>query len=160
MPTFDFAIIQVTEDDEIPFPNGRFAKCGPAFITRRERGGPWGGTERELKKVANQSDIARLVLLDTWTRNCDRYSRVPRTRVNRDNVFLSSEGAPPGRFVLKAIDHTHCFDRGPRLSRHLVDIGNVRAEDIYGCFPEFRSLACPHALDSFRAPIRWNRHQG
>ena len=40
--------------------------------------------------------MTRLVLLDTWLRNCDRHPLDPTKREpNRDNVFLSREGAPP-----------------------------------------------------------------
>src|SRR5438270_93933 len=53
LPTFDFAIIEVTEDDEIPLHHGRLAQTGPAFITRAERGGTWGGSPDELSKLDN-----------------------------------------------------------------------------------------------------------
>ena len=58
-------------------------------------------------------------MFDTWLLNCDRFSfptRNPPTkpRINRNNVFLSEE-APDGKFVLKAMDHTHCFTCGKNL---------------------------------------------
>jgi hypothetical protein len=103
LPTFDFALVNVSDVDMLPFSKGGNAKPGPAFITRKERGQPWGGSERELKKLINPNDLTRLVIFDTLTLNWDRYSidAPGKRRINRDNVFLSQEG-PPGKLVLKA----------------------------------------------------------
>ena len=136
LSTFDFALIEVTELDELPFYRGGFAVAGPAFITRKELGGPWGGTDRQLQQLVNLDDISRLVVFDSWTRNWDRHSP-DRGRINRDNVFLSEE-APEGQLLLKAMDHTHCFTRGPELTRRLADIDFVKDPGVYGLFPEFR----------------------
>ena len=38
LSTFQFAVIQVTEDDDLPFAGGGKALPGPAFITRAEQG--------------------------------------------------------------------------------------------------------------------------
>jgi len=38
LPTFEFAIIQVLPENEIPFQKGDQAQPGPAFITRLEPG--------------------------------------------------------------------------------------------------------------------------
>ena len=67
----------------------------------------------------------------------DRYSAGKRQ--NYDNVFLSEE-APPGQFLLKAIDHTHCFTWGRDLTGKLSHIDNQQDRGIYGLFPEFRPL--------------------
>ncbi len=136
LPTLDFAIIDVTVPELLPFYRGGFAATGPAFITRKERGVSWGGTERQLKQLINPEDISRLVVFDTWTRNWDRYSPDGR-RINRDNVFLR-EDTPQGRFQLKAIDHTHCFTWGRELTRRLSNIEFVKDREVYGLFPEFR----------------------
>ncbi len=133
----EFALIEVTIDDEIPFAKGGKAAPGPAFISRRERGGTWGG-KRSLRKVANPAAMTQLVVFDTWTRNCDRYPPDPtKRRPNRDNIFLSREGAPPGRLLLKAIDHGCCFTCGRDLTAQLAEISIVREEGRYGLFPEF-----------------------
>jgi hypothetical protein len=135
--TFDFALVQVTVDDEIPFARGGKAQPGPAFITRRERGVSWGG-KRSLKKVANPQDITRLVLFDTWTRNCDRHPPDPtQRRPNRDNVFLSREGAPRRKLLLKVMDQGCCFNWGRDLTARLAELSFVREEGVYGLFPEF-----------------------
>jgi hypothetical protein len=46
LPTFDFAIVPVTDEDEITLYRGGKAKPGPAFITREEPGTVWGATKR------------------------------------------------------------------------------------------------------------------
>jgi hypothetical protein len=74
LPTFDFATIEVTDIDEIPFHNGSKAQVGPAFITRAESGDSWSGDEKQLNRLFNPQDISRLVVFDTWTLNCDRHS--------------------------------------------------------------------------------------
>jgi hypothetical protein len=51
-------------------------------------------------------------------------------------VFLSGE-APLGQFLLKAIDHTHCFTCGRPLSRAVARIATIRDGRVFGLFPEF-----------------------
>ena len=138
LQTFEFSIIEIASDDESPLASGKLALPGPAFITRPEKGISWGGKEAELDKLANPGDIGRLILFDTWVLNCDRHPPDLKARkANRDNVFLSRAGAPRGRFLIKAIDHTHCLTSGREISVHLADIENVRDDRIYGLFPEF-----------------------
>ena len=139
LPTFDFSLIEVTAVDEIPLPNSKLAKPGPAFIARAEKGGTWSGKPRELKRLANMSDISRLVVFDTWIRNRDRYSPPPNGRCNRDNVFLSRE-APPGKLLLRAMDHTHCFTGGGELTPSVSRINQVQDSVVYGLFPAFRQF--------------------
>ena len=62
LPTFDFAIIDVTDVDEIPFHDGTNAQVGPAFITRSESGDVWSGDEAQLARLFNPHDISRLVI--------------------------------------------------------------------------------------------------
>jgi hypothetical protein len=138
--TFDFSLIAVTGEEGVILGNNRLAEPGPAFITRAEDGDPWGGDAGELNLLDNSEDIARLVVFDTWTRNCDRYQpREGGPRVNRDNVFFSPEGASQGRFILKAIDHGHCFSCGDDLSERLGHLDHVRDDVLYGLFPEFEA---------------------
>jgi|GEM_PF-276770 len=142
LSTFDVAIISVTDVDEIPFHNGGKALTGPAFIARAESGEPWSGDEKQLDRLFNPQDISRLVVFDTWTLNCDRYSwqgegRTLRVRINRNNVFLSEE-APESQFMLKAMDHTHCFTCGRELSRKLREIDKIKDSRVFGLFPEFQ----------------------
>lgn len=138
LPTFDFALVQVAEDDEIVFLNGQRAQAGPAFITRTESGWTWGGSSGELELLLNPDDIPRLVVFDTWTRNCDRHPPDLSHRLpNRNNVFFSNEDAPADRAQLMAMDHTHCFDCGRDLNGKIDHIDHVKDERIFGLFPEF-----------------------
>lgn len=140
IPTLDSAIIEVMPGDEIPFAGGGVALPGPAFITRAEKGVAWGGDVLTLGKVTNPQDIASMVVLDTWIRNCDRYRPEPNRRINLDNVFLSWGSNPKKGLTLKAIDHTHAFSCGRHLTARMGQIDDVQDQTVFGCFPEFSSL--------------------
>ena len=147
LPTFDFAIVNVTDEDEIIFRNGQQAEVGPAFVTRAESGMTWGGTAEELAWLINPEDLGRLVVFDTWTRNCDRHPPdLAARKPNRNNVFFSNEEMPDGQFRLIAMDHTHCFHCGRDLTAELEKIDLVKDERIYGLFPEFKPLVQAHWL--------------
>ena len=139
LPTFDFALIEVTDLDEIPLSSGTFARPGPAFITRAESGETWGGEETQLNRLINPLDISRLVVFDTWVLNCDRHAPGGRRRPNYNNVFLSEE-APEGHLLLKAMDHTHAFTCGADLTARIATLDQIRDPDVYGLFPAFRSM--------------------
>jgi hypothetical protein len=144
LPTFEFAIIQVTTMDEIRFKSGQ-AQPGPAFITREQSGMVWSGAEDELEMLVNPADIGKLVLFDTWTRNCDRHPPDLTTRkVNRNNVFLSNEGMADGTLQLVAMDHTHCFNCGRDLNAQLAHINLVKGEEMFGLFPDFKPFIRTH----------------
>ncbi len=139
--TFDFALVQVGEWNEIRFPEGGRATPGPAFITRAEAGHSWSGDSRELEKIANRQDLTRLIVFDTWIRNRDRYFvRGGEKRANCDNVFLAGEEAGRGRFLLVAMDHTHCLAGPEGLSESIARIDGVKDEAIYGAFPQFEEF--------------------
>jgi hypothetical protein len=137
--TFDVAVLKIGDLDEIPL-NGSLAQPGIAFVSRAEEGVTMGG-QRALSNVENIGDIPRLVVFDTWVRNCDRYAPNWRLdggpRINLDNLFLSTEGAPEGKFILKAIDHGHIFTCGKPLTDKLAHIENTQDERVYGLFPFF-----------------------
>ena len=138
LPTFDFAILTLDDTDEIPFHRGGVAQPGPAFVSRAETGHGWGGSPEELNLLDNPEDVARLVVFDTWTLNCDRHPPDPATRKpNYDNVFLSEGEADAGRFRLVAMDHTHCFTCGRDLTQPVATIDRIKDERLYGLFPGF-----------------------
>jgi HipA-like kinase len=163
LSTFDWAIVTVDEIDEIPFLDKDGNKTGqatpgPAFITRAEPGASWGGGQRELKMLANPDDISRLVVFDTWLLNCDRYSRpkddpTKSPRINRDNVFLSEE-APAGQFLLKAMDHTHCFTCGREWTKKLAHDDTMKHGRVFGLFPEFRKFLNRDAIVQAATDLR------
>jgi len=139
LQTFDVAVLNLVEGDEIPIGN-TFAQIGPCFVTRDEKGEPVGG-ENVLASVINPEHIPLLVVFDTWVRNCDRYGpglgQGGHDRARLDNLFLSSEAAPPGQFVIKAIDHGDILTCGRELTPRLAHIDFVRDELLYGFFPIF-----------------------
>jgi hypothetical protein len=141
LPTFEFGIVSVSSEDELPFgqEGKKKAKPGPAFISKADAGEPWSGSARELNRVFNEADISRLVVFDTWIRNRDRYCLQPngKPRQNLNNVFLS-ESAPEGKLLLRAIDHTHCFANGNAITEGQLGVDSVQDAKVYGLFPAFR----------------------
>jgi hypothetical protein len=123
LSTLDFAVIPVAPEDEIPFHKGGKAEVGPAFITRAESGEPWSGAPNQLSRLINSQDVSRLVVFDTWTLNCDRYSlpsgdRVGKPRINRNNVFLSE--AP----IMNPTKGYYC------LIQYCPDLGRLEAANV------------------------------
>jgi hypothetical protein len=147
LPVLDHAVFDYDGVPEVVLTSGGKAQPGPAWITRREERVDWSGEREDLDLLANPDDVAGLVVLDTWTRNCDRYcpSRQP-PRVNRNNVFFSREGAPEGSFRLVAMDHTHILTCGRELTPALARIDVVKDETVYGLFPEFAAFIQPADL--------------
>lgn len=148
--TFDVAMLNLEESDEIPLGDKTTAAAGLAFISRAEEGGTMGGS-KTLESVENLEDIPRIVVFDTWVRNCDRfcpmYTAEGKPRINPDNIFFSVEGGSTGKFILKAIDHGHIFSCGKPLSTKLCHIENVREHKLYGLFPEFRKYVSIEQFD-------------
>jgi hypothetical protein len=140
LPTFDICLMAVDASvDEIPFFRGGAAQSGTAFVTRATAGHTWGGTTEELDSLTNSTAIARLVVFDTWTRNCDRYPPdLTARKPNYDNVFLADgSGDEKGKSLLIAMDHTHCFTCGRDLDQKVARIGWVKDDRLYGLFPGF-----------------------
>jgi hypothetical protein len=133
-----FAIFDLSAEACFDLPRDNRAQAGPAFISRHAQGRTWGGSEAELRDLENVTDITRLVVFDTWVRNCDRHPPNLETRKpSYANVYLADTDRP-GRSRLLAIDHTHCFDCGRDFSEKLSHIDKVRDEGTYGLFPAFR----------------------
>jgi hypothetical protein len=132
----DCAILDLPAEVCFALPRGGRTRPGPAFVSRDVPGRTWGGDPVELAALVNPADVTRLVVFDTWVRNCDRHPPDLATRrPNYNNVLLADAG-PRGRRLM-AFDHTHCFDRGRDLTRHLAAIGNVQDDATYGLFPAF-----------------------
>jgi len=145
--TFDFALMSIGEMDEIQLHEGHFAVPGPAFITRAEEGDNWSGREDVLRRVHNLEMIPKLVVFDTWTRNCDRHPPdTTKRRPNYDNVFLSGERAPAGRFEIVAMDHTHCFTCGKSLNERIATIERIKDERVFACFPDLSQPLGPRGI--------------
>jgi hypothetical protein len=152
LATFQHAVIEVMEYNNIRFHNGKQAVPGPGFVTRSEIGDQWDGTSKQLGALSNPEDIGRLIVFDTWTLNCDRFSVSgegisARTRRNQGNVFLAAD-SQPGALELKAMDHTHCFTCGRSVSPKVAEITKIRDPRVFGCFPEFRKILTPAAIQN------------
>jgi hypothetical protein len=133
--TFDFALLDLVEGDEVPLGHGRQAQPGPAFATRAERGEPWSGRPSELEAITNKGHLSRQIVFDSWVRNRDRY--VPGRRCHVDNVFLSSATTRGVARELVTMDHTHCLSDNQQLTPRLATLAMVRDETVYGAFPAF-----------------------
>jgi hypothetical protein len=136
LPVLDWHLLHYPGMPDIILSSGAKAKSGTAWLTRRVEGFVWSRDAGDLKYLANPADLCKLVLLDQWTRNCDRYRPEP-LRVNANNVFFMREGAPEGRFTLMAMDHTHILTCGGQLTRNISNIQMVRDTTAFGLFPEF-----------------------
>lgn len=136
LPTFDHAVIEVTELDELPFFRGGFADPGPAFVTRNEDGSVWGSDTRLLDKIDNPEAISGLIVIDTWLLNSDRHD--PQGRINLDNVFFSTESKTVGKLSLRVMDFSHAIRFGSELTKGVSAIDKIKDDGVYGLFPEFR----------------------
>jgi hypothetical protein len=107
----------------------------PVFFSKAVDGIPRDGSDRFLKRLETPSDVARLVVFDTWILNNDRYVDGSE---NSDNL-LYAQAERKGKYDLVVIDHSHCFvDQpfeidlpGKRLPQLLQDT------TVYGRYPEF-----------------------
>lgn len=138
IPTFEYCIISLSAVPEIMLSDGSKAEQGPGFITKAESGEVWDGEKKSLERILNIKDITRLVCLDTWTRNVDRYfqDKKGRIRRNNDNVFLSDE--LKNGVTLKAFDFTHAFTSGRDVTKKMSQ--DAHDDSLYGLFPEFRDF--------------------
>jgi hypothetical protein len=156
LKTLDFSLIEVADRGAIAFEGHSWAEPGMAFISRAEAMGfTWGGDSQTASAISNREDITRLVVLDTWLRNCDRRSPDGR-RINLNNVFLVQRTRPQRILELLAMDFTHAFTCGGPLDRKLGHIEKIRDPAVFGRFPEFEiflsrkeALACAARLEDF-----------
>lgn len=125
-----FAIIQNCEI-AIPMINHHGNILPPIFFSKAIEGMPRDGGSTFLERLSDKSDVAKLVVFDTWIRNCDRYID---GSANSDNLFYAT--ATKGRkYDLVPIDHSHCF-----VDIDFEELPNsefIEDETIYGLYPEF-----------------------
>jgi len=132
----DFSIIHVTGID-IPFGNGAHVQHGPAFISREIDGFGGNGGPDFIRKISNPSDIAKLVVFDTWIRNADRCHPDPENYPpNYDNLFFTPNGQ---KYELVALDHSQGFIESG-IEAALSDPYVLEDDQVYGFFPEFAAL--------------------
>lgn len=144
MPTLWWGIVEMTDEAPIDYLDGSSSLSGPAFATLEVGGRAWAGHVSDLEdNLQNTEDIAKLVTLDTWTLNTDRYAKVfdginrpQRQRHNTGNVFFC-DCAKKGKYRLVAMDQGHCFSGGRELSMNLAHISQIKDDRVYGMFDEF-----------------------
>jgi hypothetical protein len=129
----EFAVVEVNDLD-IPMQGHGFMDRGPAFVSRTVDGFVGDGTKDFVLRLADKSDVAKLVLFDTWVRNGDRCPPEESfAEPNRDNLFFTGSGR---RLSLVALDHSHAFVEG-ELELEIGTAGVISDQRIYGLFPEF-----------------------
>jgi hypothetical protein len=154
LPTFETAIVDVTDAGLVSYADGTHSQAGPAFLAREELGQAWGGTPEELDVLENPEALAGLIVLDTWLMNCDRFRpEGDRIKRNTRNVFLTTRGAAKGKLRVVAMDHTHCFTCGRSLTPAIRGIDRVQDPRLYGHFPEFSQHVTHSAVRGFAARL-------
>ena len=111
--------MELEEGDEIPLEQNPLAEIGPAFVARAEKGEPLVSPS-SLRYVQNLQDMSRLIVFDTWVRNCDRHRAADENepvQINLDNLFLSEEGARTTLAIWRA---RRLRRRRPELERKRV----------------------------------------
>lgn len=130
----DFAILQLAEI-EVPMLGHGVMSFGPAFASKECQCITSDGSPNLIARLSEPSDLAVLVVLDTWIRNLDRCPPPdyldPEPR--RDNLCFTPDG---GKLKLMIIDHSHCFVEGA-IEDEIGDPHFVDDPRLYGRFPEF-----------------------
>ena len=141
VPTPDFALFR-TGHDYVTLMQGideDLAKEEDGFISRYEKTFPF--TPLSVQDIKNKGVLTKLVFLDTWIRNKDRYYKntdESSTR-NTTNIFLVENGQAKEPYFLKVIDHTEAFigdSLGLELENHFGPAA-ICDPAIFGRFPEF-----------------------
>ena len=149
LPTFEYSIIYFDGNQDIQFVKNGIS-CGTAerghgFITREVQGNVWDGSPESLECIINPRDITRLVCLDTWVRNRDRYFLFQDGKIHTriDNVFLrgDSKNKQKDDMTLVASDFTHALFCDGKTTLKAND------EMVYGLFPAFEKF-----LDNWASP--------
>jgi hypothetical protein len=146
--TLDFHVFDVPGDLDLHFADGLRVEAGPGFLSRAEPHQVWSGDPEELGFLENPEDLNLLIVLDTWTMNCDRYRPSNHDVIERnkkDNVFFSQESGERGKLVLKAMDHGCCFTCEGNVTTPAL-LKTMNNDRLYGRFPEFRDRTERDAL--------------
>jgi len=140
--TPDFALIR-TDSNFVEMMRSRdefLAEEADGFISRHEEP-VFRFTPQSIQDVKNKDMLTRLVLLDTWIRNEDRYfnktGNLPSR--NTENVLLVKNGQHKKTYTVKAFDHAESFrEFQPRFEPE-KHFGKQAVNDpaVFGLFPEF-----------------------
>jgi hypothetical protein len=155
LPVLDHCILTLRPSDTFPRPNGGNSLPGPAFCTRAVKATRWDGSAQTLAKITNENDVARLVILDTWVRNEDRYPPIngegqlqSQRTPNLGNVLLVRDPPKAKGLRLVAMDFGHELVGGRELTPKAFGVEADKDEWVYGLFPPFRSYVTPALVDA------------
>jgi hypothetical protein len=133
---------------------------GPALLVQSIPWANWDGTPEGLSPISNKRDLAGLVVLDTWLRNCDRYPPIATGRAvptpsdgNLQNVALSPDTEKRHAFRVRAVDFSNTLHPGVDLDPLQLGPDAVADPGVYGLFPPFRALIKPVHVDSVVARL-------
>ena len=138
-----FAIVNICEID-IPMKNADGIEIGvieaPVFFSQAIDGEPRDASGATfLAKLDRPSDVAKLVVFDTWIRNFDRHDpRYGEPVENADNL-LYARTATGRKYRLVPIDHTlSLYEDDFELDGDLQAL--IEDDHVYGCFREFEGM--------------------
>jgi hypothetical protein len=145
IPTPDFKIFR-TDMDFVEMMVGKgessLAQVTDGFLSRFETAFPL--IPGSVKDIENKDVLTKLVFLDTWIRNEDRYFRKTNEASSRnaENIFLVKNNLTPKTYIVKAIDHSEAFKNYSPTFEPDKHFSQEAIEDnkIFGLFPEFREF--------------------
>ncbi|WP_092998398.1 HipA family kinase [Rhizobium sp. NFR07] len=132
--TPDFAILEIPKIETAdPFIS---VEAGPAFFSRWEQAQSLSPNSKLLANLRHPSDVARLVVFDTWIRNKDRFAEEANGGIlNYDNILFNADKR---KTQLLVIDHSHAFAE-TSLEAEINDEWATE-QRVYGLFNEFVSI--------------------
>ena len=140
--TPDFAVVEIPDietNDPLVTVQG-----GPAFFSRWEQAQSLSPNSKLLANLRRPSDVALLVVFDTWIRNKDRFADDADGGVlNYDNILFKPDKR---KTQLLVIDHSHAFAE-TSLEDEIHDFWATE-ETVYGLFNEFAPMLTRHDVKS------------
>jgi hypothetical protein len=132
--TPDFAVVEIPEIETAdPLVS---VQAGPAFFSRWEQAQSLSPNSKLLANLRTPSDVARLVVFDTWIRNKDRFADDANGGVlNYDNILFKADKR---KTQLLVIDHSHAFAE-TSLEDEINDSWATE-QTVYGLFNEFAPM--------------------
>lgn len=128
-----FAVVKQCQIDLTMAKNG-MPMIPPMFFSLAVDGTPHDRGDTFLSRLRDPSDVALLVVFDTWVRNWDRFFDGDD---NADNLlYVKAEGRR--KYDLVPIDHSNCFlGNDVDFPTSAAPEAWVLDPNIYGKFPEF-----------------------
>jgi len=93
-----------------------------------------------LSNIRRKEDVSKVVVLDTWLRNFDRYMSEADGGAPNQNLDNLLFGPDKRKVEMIVIDHTHIIVDGgfdDQLGDVKIENEIIEEEEIYGLFPQF-----------------------